>query len=159
MADAMTKLTRDRFIPFLNAGTEEAPQWKRVDFSTIFSLDPGAQTQEMDYICYETTLTEITGYRPQLPQEIALYEGNGLYDFMFRRFYRLPVGAQARVPALICFGGSDRLCWYVPDCAVTLGALDTVAGKLSFTLSLGGDIQRGTYAIVDGAPVFTPEDA
>ncbi|MBQ6594872.1 MAG: hypothetical protein IJH78_04345 [Clostridia bacterium] len=157
MADAMTKLTRDRFIPFLNAGTEAQPAWKRVDYSTIFSLDPKPQTRELDYICFENTVTEVSGYRPELAQEIALYEGNPLYDFLFELFFRLPVGSDAQRPALICFGGSGRRCWYCPACTVTLGELDTVEGRIRFTMSLGGDIVRGTYAIVDGAPVFTPE--
>ena len=41
MADAMTKLTRDKFIPFLDTArdlTFATSTWKRIDYSTIFEL-------------------------------------------------------------------------------------------------------------------------
>lgn len=162
MADtAMTKLDKTKFIPFLdtsetvNSGTWE-PNWKRIDLSTIFDLNPNAQTVERDYISHETAVDEITGYKPELPQEIAIYENNPIYDFVFSKFYELPVGSEAIVPALICFGGTAAKSWQVKQNRLVLGNLNSVEGKLSFTLKLGGSIERGTYAIKDGAPTFTP---
>jgi hypothetical protein len=98
----------------------------------------------------------IDKYQPELPQEIALYEGNPIYDFMFDLFYDLAVGTAAVVPVLMCFGGTDKKAWQLEQSTVVLGELNTVDGKLSFTLKLGGDIDRGTYVITDGTPVFTP---
>ncbi|MBQ8088447.1 MAG: hypothetical protein IJ234_08515 [Clostridia bacterium] len=156
---AMTRLRKTQFIPFLDvSGTGGAsPAWKRIDLSTIFELDAGVQTETMDYISYETPVTEIIGYAPRLPQEIALYQGNAVYDFVSELFYRLPVGAEAKVPALICFGGSERRAWRVDDCVLELGALNAVEGRIRFTLRLGGDIVRGTYALSNGAPAFQAE--
>lgn len=152
---SMVKLTRDQFIPFLEIGGDlEEPEWARIDYSTIFSLNPGTQTETVAYICYAADVTEVTGYQPELPQEIALYEGNDVYDFMFGKFFDLPIGEDAKVPVLICFGGEDALAWLIPDATVTLGELNTVDGKLSFTLNLGGTITRGTYTITDGVPEF-----
>ena len=37
---------------------------------------------------------------------------------------------------------------------ITTGGLDTVAGKLTFTLKIGGSIERGTYTVVAGKPEF-----
>ena len=157
MAEAMTKLTRNQFIPFIDtSGTGgKTPSWKQIDYSTIFSLNPNPQTETMAYICYETDVEEVGSYRPELPQEISLYEGNPVYDFVFEQFYNLPVGSAIQHAVLICFGGAGKKAWMVPKCTLVLGELNTVEGKLSFTLKLGGDIQRGTYAVTDGAPAFT----
>ena len=157
------KLTKNKFIPFLDTtkGTTTTPSWARIDKSTIFSLNPNPQTESQDYICYEAPVEEIDHYEPELPQEIALYQGNSMYDFMFQQFYNLPVGSAATIPALICFapstksgGGTEQLAWSVPKCSVTLGELNTVDGKLSFTLNLGGDITKGWYTIESGVPTF-----
>lgn len=156
MPTTETKLTKNQFIPFLdvNKGSGTA-SWKRIDKSTVFSLNPNPQSETVDYICYEAPVEEIDHYEPELPQEIALYEGNPMYDFMFGLFYALPVGSAAKVPALICFAGTNKKAWMVPDCVVQLGELNTVDGKLSFTLKLGGNIQKGTYTLTDGVPAFT----
>jgi hypothetical protein len=79
-----------------------------------------------------------------------------MYDFMFQMFYDLPIGSEAKVPALLCFAGTGNKAWSVPNCVIQLGELNTVDGKLSFTLQLGGDIVRGTYTITSGVPSFTP---
>lgn len=158
---AMTKLRKHEFIPFLDvSGTANSSSWvpnyKRIDLSTIFSLNPNPQTETQDYISYETPVEEITQYQPELPQEIALYEGNPIYDYMFGLFFGLPVGAETKIPFLMCFGGSEKKAWQVRQTVVVLGELNTVDGKLSFTLRLGGDIERGTYSISsDGVPTFT----
>jgi hypothetical protein len=157
----MIKLTKDKFIPFIDvSGTinkeEWVPVWKRVDYSTIFSLNPNPQTTETDYICYEAAITTTDSYKPELPQEIAIYEGNPVYDFMFEKFYNLEVGPGMNLPVLMCFGGSAKKAWQLKDATVTLGELNTVDGKLSFTLNMGGAIDRGTYAVTEGVPTFTP---
>lgn len=158
---AMTKLRKHEYIPFLDvSGTANTsawePDWKRIDLSTIFDLSANPETESMDYISYEVPVEEISKYVPELPQEIALYEGNPTYDYMFNMFYNLPVGDATKIPMLMCFGGKDKKAWQVKQTVVVLGSLNTVDGKLSFTLKLGGDIERGTYAIADGKPTFTP---
>ncbi|MBE5807643.1 MAG: hypothetical protein E7317_04810 [Clostridiales bacterium] len=153
-----TKLTKNKFIPFLDVaqGSENTPSWKRIDKSTIFALNPNPQAEAMDYICYESPIDEVDHYEPELPQEIALYEGNPMYDFIAQMFYDLPVGEDAKVPALICFAGTAKKAWHIPDNVIELGELNTVDGKLSFTLKLGGDIEKGTYTINEsGVPTFT----
>lgn len=159
MPDAMTKLRKHEFIPFIDTsktiGKSWEPTWKRIDLSTIFALAANPQTTTADYISYETPVEEIDTYQPELPQEIALYEGNPVYDFVFGLFYDLPVGSDVHVPVLMCFGGKDKKAWQLKQATLVLGELNTVDGKLSFTLRLGGDIDRGTYAIEAGVPTFT----
>ena len=156
---AMNKLTKDKFIPFIDTsdtvGTSAwVPTWKRIDLSTIFSLNPNAQEETYDYICYESAVTEVSSYQPELPQEIALYEGNPVYDFLFEKFYNMDAGALT-VPVLMCFGGSGRKAWQLQAATITLGELNTVDGKLSFTIHLGGNREKGTYTITEGVPVFS----
>lgn len=157
MADAMKKLTRDQFIPFLDTAKDStfaANTWKRIDYSTIFELTVGEQEEDMDYICYANAVTEINSNKPELPQEIACYEGNPIYDFMFQQLYNLPVGSDVKVPFLMCFGGKEKKAW---RCMATLTSkvLNTVDGKITFSIKMGGDIEKGTYEITEGAPTFT----
>lgn len=157
---SLTKLTKDKFIPFIDVSntvntTQWNPEWKQIDLSTIFSLTPNPQTETNDYICYESAVTETTSYQPTLPQEIQLVEGNPVYDFMFEKFYNMEVGAAMTVPVLLCFGGSGKKAWQLRAATVELGDLDTVGGKLNFTLNLGGTREKGTYVITSGVPTFT----
>ena len=157
MADAMTKLTRDKFIPFLDTAkdlTFATSTWKRIDYSTIFELTMGEQEEDMDYICYENAITEVKSNKPELPQEIAIYEGNPIYDFMFEQFYNMPVGSDVKVPFLMCFGGTGKKAWRCVA-TITSKALNTVDGKITFSIKMGGDIEKGTYTISEGTPTFT----
>lgn len=153
---SMKKLKRNEFIPFLDTAKDKtftSNTWKRIDYSTIFELSMGEQEEDMDYICYENAVTEINQNKPELPQEIALYEGNPMYDFMAEEFYNMPVGDDVKVPFLICFGGTDKKAWR-GLATITSKSLNTVDGKLSFTMKMGGDIDKGTYTISDGTPSF-----
>ncbi|MBQ7976817.1 MAG: hypothetical protein IJ300_14120 [Clostridia bacterium] len=153
------KLKKTEFIPFLDtSGGATDATWKRIARSTIFSLNPSPQTESLDYISTEIPVEEVKNYIPELPQETALYEGDPIYDFMFQKFYELPVGSACVVPALICFGGTSKKAWRC-NATLVLGELNTVDGKLSFTIKFGGNIDRGTYTITDGSPVFEAETA
>lgn len=152
----MTKLTKDQFIPFIDVdedSTFAANDWKRIDLSTIFELAMNPQSESMDYICYKNAVEEVTSNQPELPQEIALYEGNPMYDYIFEKFYDMPVGDECKVPFLMCFGGTGKKAW---RCIATLlmDTLSTTDGKITFSIKLGGDIVKGTYTISDGVPTF-----
>ena len=160
MAEAATQtlLRKHQCIPFLDVkqGATGAPDYKRIDKSTIFSLNPNPQTEKHDWISSELPEEVIDHYEPELPQEIALYEGNPVYDFVAKLFYDLPVGNEAKVPTLICFPGTSKRAWRIPDTTLVLGEYNTVDKKISFTLKFGGDIERGTYTVTEGVPTFTP---
>ena len=157
MSDAMTKLTRNQFIPFLDTAkdsTYAANTWKRIDYSTIFELTMNEQEEDMDYICFENAVTEINSNKPELPQEIACYEGNPIYDFMAKEFFEMPTGSDTKVPFLMCFGGTGKKAWRC-IATITSKVLNTVDGKITFSIKLGGDIDKGTYTIEDGTPTLT----
>ena len=152
----MTKLTKDQFIPFLDTAKDadySSSVWKRIDYSTIFELSAGEQEDDKDYICYATAVTEINSNKPELPQEIAIYEGNPIYDFLATEFYNLPVGEDCKTGCLICFGGTGAKAWRA-QVTITEKTLNTVDGVITFTLKFGGDIEKGTYTISEGVPTF-----
>ena len=156
----MTKLKRNQFIPFLDVEkdtTLQACSWKSVVYSTIFELTMNEQEEEMDYICFENAVTEINSNQPELPQEIACYEGNPIYDFMAKEFFEMPTGADTKVPFLMCFKKKKKRAW---RCIATLTSkvLNTVDGKITFSIKMGGTIEKGTYTIEAGAPTFVPAE-
>lgn len=158
---ATTRLEKHQTPVFIDAsktlngtGTWTA-SWKRVELSTVFALNPNPQTETLDFIAYEAPVEEITKYQPELPLECATYEGDPAFDFLYELYKNLPVGSDAYVPTLICFGGTDKDAWQVKKTTIVFGELNTVDRKLNFTLKFGGDIDKGTYEIADGAPTFT----
>lgn len=159
-----TSLRKHQCIPFLdtNKGASESYTWKRIDKSTIFSLNPNPQTNTLDYICFEAPVTEVDHYEPELPQEIVMNAGNEMYEFIYDQFYGLPVGEEAKVPCLICYppnAAGEQKAWLVKDTVLQLGEMNTVERKISFTLHLGGDITRGTYTVAAGVPTFEAASA
>ena len=159
-----TVLKKHQCIPFLDTSDTSGatPTWTRIDKSTVFSLNPNPQVDTKDYICYETPVSEVDHYEPELPQEITMNASNPMYEFVFQKFFNLPVGEEAKVPCLICFppnGTGEKKAWKIDDTTLQLGEMNTVDRKISFTLKLGGDIVRGTYTITDGKPTFTEDEA
>lgn len=163
MAEVM-KITKDKVIPFLDiSGTIKngegawSPDWKRIDKSTIFDLAFNPQSTTEDYIAYETPIEEISGYQPELPQEIALYRGNTIYDYIENLCYNLEVGDALRVPMLLVWppqaDGTMRA-WQIKDCRLLLSNYNSVDGKVTFTLKLGGTYDRGTVTLDGGKPTF-----
>lgn len=154
-----TKVLKKGFIPYLDVSgtvnTENwAPQWKRIDRSTVFAYNPNPQTETLDYISYDTPITEVTRYEPSLPQEIACYKGNAVYDYLLGMLLDMPVGSACYVPCLLRMG-DDSSALQIKQTTLVLGELNAVDGKISFTLNFGGDIEKGTIANTDGTPVFT----
>ena len=161
---AEVKITKNKVIPFLdisgtaNTGASWVPVWKRIDKSTIFDLAFNPQSTTEDYIAYETAIEEISGYQPELPQEIALYRGNAVYDYVESLCYNLEVGDALRIPFLLCWAPEDNgtiKAWQVKENRLLLSNYNSVEGKVTFNLKIGGDIERGTVTISEGVPVFS----
>lgn len=162
---AEVKITKNKVIPFLDisgtavTGDDWQPSWKRIDKSTIFDLAFNPQSSTEDYIAYETAIEEISGYQPELPQEIALYRGNAVYDYIEQLCYKLEVGDALRIPFLLAWPPAETgeiKGWQVKECRLLLSNYNSVDGKVTFTLKLGGDIERGKITVSEaGVPTFT----
>lgn len=169
---AETKITKNKVIPFIDTsdtvnGGSWAPTWKRIDKSTIFDLSINPQSESVDYISMESAVEEVSSYQPELPQEIALYRGNPIYDFVESMCIGLPIGDDVKVPFLLCWpekpksggSGNEIPAWQVKECRLLLSNYNSVDGKITFTLKLGGTIQKGTATVTSGTPTFTEDSA
>lgn len=157
---SVTRLTKDQFIPFLDINkdkTFENSNWTRIDYSTIFELTVNEVEEDIHYICFENPITVVTSNKPELPQEIALYEGNPMYDFMFDQLYNLPIGEDCKVPFILAFGGSEKRAWR-GICTISGKTLNTIDGRISFNMKIGGEITKGFYKIADGKVVFSTQN-
>lgn len=160
---AEKKITKNLVIPFIDVSKTAnsdswSPTWKRIDKSTIFDLALNPQSESVDYIAYEAAIEEISSYQPELSQEIALYRGNPIYDFVEGLCIDLPVGDDVKVPFLLAWPPAEDNSirgWQVKDCRLLLSNYNSVDGKITFTLKLGGDIEKGTVTVsTDGVPTF-----
>lgn len=164
----MAQLTRNLFVPLIDTlkGASAAKgtyNWVPIDLSTQFELAYNPNTETKSYICYKNDTNEVTGYAPELPQEIALESDNPLYKFMDEYLNSFPVGSAAQLPFLFvrpdveAQANNKALMW---EKATVVGdTLNTVDGILSFTISLNGDPVEGTVTGLGTASVtFTPKD-
>lgn len=158
--NALTKLKKSQYIIFLDILkdlTLEKSSWKRICKSTVFELALNPQSESREWIDSDTPEEEVMSNQPELPQECALYEGDPVFDFLHDLFVSCPTGEEVKVPYFICFGGTKKQAWR-GVATILFDTLNSVDGKISFTIKINS-VNRGTYAIVDGAPTFTPVDA
>ena len=162
------KITKDKVAIYLDTSKSITsgswvPAWKRIKKSTIFDLAFNPQSTTEAYIAYETAIEEISGYQPEIPQEIALYRGDPIYDYIEDLVFDLQVGDALRVPVLLLFppklGTDGKLdgdirAWQIKEARLLLSNFNSVEGKVTFTLKLGGTYDRGTATVADGTPVF-----
>ena len=164
----MAQLTRNLFVPLIDtlkgaSAAEDTYNWVPIDLSTQFELAYNPNTETKSYICYKNDTNEVTGYAPELPQEIALESDNPLYKFMDEYLNSFPVGSAAQLPFLFVRpdveapANNKALMW---EKATVVGdTLNTVDGILSFTISLNGDPVEGTVTGLGTASVtFTPKE-
>ena len=159
----MAKLTRDLFIPLidknkLTGATAEGYDWVRVDKSTVFAFAFNPQEETFSYIDAPNDATEITSYQPELPQEIVLDNDNPLYVAMHDFAMRMPIGSDAEVPCLLVMPDSETgeatkgYLW--EHATISPQELNSVDGKLTFTMKLNGAKKDGTVTASEGNFVF-----
>lgn len=159
----MANLTRNLFVPLIDANTikralgqeaETGYDWTRIDKSTIFALAFNPQEETSGYIDEANDTTYVKSYQPELPQEIILDSANPLFKVMFDFCMAMPTGGDAVVPMLLVVPDMDTAqptighLW--KQAIVSPTELNTVDGKLTFTLKLNGTKEVGTAALTDG---------
>lgn len=163
----MTQLTRNLFVPLIDtlkgaSASEGTYKWVPIDLSRQCELSYNANTETKSYICYKNDTNEVTGYAPELPQEIALESTNPLYKFMDEYLNSFPVGSAAKIPFLFVRPDTETgeatkaLMW--KEATVVGDTLNTVDGILSFTISLNGDPVAGSVTGLGTADIkFVPQ--
>lgn len=145
------KLTRDLYIPCIDtSAAKDLSKLEPIDLSTIFEMSWNPQEETYGYICYKNDTTEVDSYQPELPQEIVLDSSNKIYAFMIALAEKFPVGSDANVPVVLCLpdaSGAVTKGWAFRDAIISIQSLNTVDGKLTFTLKLNGEVEVGTVAV------------
>lgn len=148
--------------PFLNNGTKTAPAWIRLAKTTAITISMNPVTQEYDYAADESPSTELLQYKPSLNQPLAMHKGESDYEFVFKRFFEMNTGDDAKSEILLVFfqekntDGSYKA--WKTDCVVSCNNLDAYGSTLDFDVLFGGTVKKGTVTIVDGIPIFSSED-
>lgn len=162
----MPKLTRDKFIPLIDttfgaeAGTYDLT---RVDKSTIFDLAYNPNEQTVGYIDSPNDTTEVIGYSLELPQEIVLDNDNPLYEKLLPKIREaVRTGKPIKAPVCVVYPdmetGEATDADMFDDASVSPQNLNTVDGKLSFTLKLNGTPKQGTVAYSMNKWTFSPTE-
>lgn len=148
---ANATIARSKFVPLIDItrGAEAGVHtWKPIDLSTVFELAYNPQTETYGYICNDTDSTEIKSYQPAMEQEIKISRGNPIYDFMLDFMRGMPTGSAAEVPVMVVYPdkttgeATDADLW--EHAVIYPGTINTVDGKLTFTLNFNGAHTQGT---------------
>ena len=157
----MARYTRDKFLLFLDVlkGGTGAPSWKRVNKSTILEYSMNEVESTQNYIDAPEETTDITGYAPEIPEEIVTDGANDIHNFIAKEFYDMPVGEECNVPALFCFPPTEdttpELRAHHATATITKKVLNAVDQKYTFSLKFTNVI-KGHYTISAGVPTWVP---
>lgn len=144
---------------YLNKGTAQTPDWFRIKKSTALSLALNPETKDYDYIVDESPTTELDKYKPTINQALTMYKGETDYEEVFKRFYDLSVGEDAKSECLIVFmaettGASTFKAWK-SDCVISCNELNAVDSTITFDILFGGTTKKGTATVTNNVPAFT----
>lgn len=165
MADTPVSLTRDKFVPLIDltrgaeAGTYD---WAPIDLSTVFEMAYNPTTNTLSYICYPNDVTELSSYAPSMAQEIKIEKDNPIYDFMLAYMREMPTGNAAQVPIMVVYPdkttGAPTEADVWDEAVLVPDTINTVDGKLTFTLNFNGTRRSGTVSGIGTETVtFTPK--
>lgn len=161
----MANLTRDLWVPLIDStfGAEKGTYtWVRIDKSTIFELSFNPSEETVGYIDSPNDSTYIKSYAPELPQEITLDSDNALFKVMLDFCLGMPTGSSASAPVLLVYPDTSSgkatkgLVW--EEAIISPTAINTVDGKLTFSLKLNGTPISGTVSESSGKWTFSPEE-
>lgn len=168
----MANLTRDKFIPYIDANAikrflkleaTEGYDWVRIDKSTIFDFAFNPQEETSGFIDSANDSSYVKSYQPNLPQEIILDSDNPLFELMYQFTMHFPTGSNAVVPALLATPNlatgmpTNGILW--DEHIISPTDLNTVDGKLLWDMKLNGTPQHGTVTMDETyKPTFTKGD-
>lgn len=153
------KLTRNLFIPALDVSADAKGEFVAIDKSTVFEFAWNPNTETYSYICNKNDSNEVTGYAPTMGQEIVLDNDNPMYAFLQPKFMAMPTGSDCTIPCLLIepdmTTGKPTVGRLWKEATVVPDNLNSVDGKLAFTINFNGDPVAGTVAISGGKITFT----
>lgn len=157
------KLTRNLFVPCLDTSEGSGTaKYVPIDLSTEFEFDWNPNEETNSYIKDANDSTEVTGYAPQMEQEIALESDNPMYKYLMPKFMGMPTGSDLNVPCLLCFPddtGAVTVGYLWKDAQLSPQNLNTVDGKLVFNINFNGSVEKGTVKVSGSAITYTAPSA
>ena len=152
-----------KIAPFINKGTSDNPDWVRIKKSTALDISLNPVTQDFDYISDESPTTELMSYKPSFNQALTMYKGEPDYDLVFKKFYELKTGDDAKADVLIVFfqeedpAGTFKA--WQSEAIISIQNMNAVDSTISFDVLFGGTVKKGTVTLLSGKPVFTEDGA
>lgn len=144
---------------YLNKGTSQTPDWFRIKKSTALSLALNPETKDYDYIVDESPTTELDKYKPTINQSLTMYKGETDYEEVFKRFYNLSVGEDAKTEVLIVFMAEDTAAntfkAWKSECVISISEMNAVDSTITFDVLFGGTTKKGTATVSNDIPSFT----
>jgi hypothetical protein len=141
-----TMLKKHHVGLWLNGGTYEAPKWVRIKKSTENTITMNAETRDVDYIVDENPTTILDKYKPSLSQPIIMYKGEPDFEFVFDKFFKQSVGADAEGEVLIVFygadGGTGRAKAWRSKCIFTIDSLNPVDSTITVGINFAGTTEK-----------------
>lgn len=141
-----TMLKKHHVGLWINGGTYEAPKWVRIKKSTENTITMNAETREVDYIVDENPTTILDKYKPSLSQPIVMYKGEPDFEFVFDKFFKQSVGADAEGEVLIVFygadGGTGRAKAWRSKCVFTIDSLNPVDSTITVGIDFAGTTEK-----------------
>lgn len=141
-----TMLKKHHVGLWLNGGTYEAPKWVRIKKSTENTITMNAETRDVDYIVDENPTTILDKYKPSLSQPIIMYKGEPDFEFVFDKFFKQSVGADAEGEVLIVFYGADgrteRAKAWRSKCIFTIDSLNPVDSTITVGINFAGTTEK-----------------
>ena len=105
-----------------------------------------AETREVDYIVDENPTTILDKYKPSLSQPIVMYKGEPDFEFVFDKFFKQSVGADAEGEVLIVFYGADgstgRAKAWRSKCIFTIDSLNPVDSTITVGIDFAGTTEK-----------------
>lgn len=155
--------TKEQSIIFIDVSeNSETSDWARIGKSTVYDLALNPNVNTLDFIENATPHSEVDRYQPELPSELATYEGDKAFDFMFKIFYNLPTGTALNKKVLLVFPkkntGTENApeFWsWLTDSTIVLNNYNPVDRKLTFTIKINGIVAGTCTVTADGQPSFT----
>ena len=158
--EKLKRWTKEKSMIFIDTADGDAPDWARIGKSTVYDLVLNANINTEDFIEDEMPRDEVDYYKPEMSQELATYEGDKAFDYVWNMFYKLPVGTELNKKILFVFPKNISLedetkfqAWNT-ECAIILNDFNSVDKKIIFTLKIN-QIERGTATVTEGKPSFT----
>ena len=158
-------IKKHKTLPFLNAGTSDAPEWVQIKKATEFTHSLNPETEERDYISDEQPTTELMQYKPQMSLSVTAIAGEADFNLFYSLYKGKKTGEDAKMEYLIVYvfdstaaGGTEYYFAYKTEATVTVDEFNSVDSTITVSIYENGTPTKGYVYLNDGAPVFVEGD-